>query len=141
MSRGVVVVGRGEGVKGREGGREYDLGMFRLTHTQLEELLPDVVRLLIAEFGACSIYLFGSRAEGHAGPTSDIDLLVVLPDSVSAAHEANAVLAGRAYGALRSVRAPKDILVYTAGQFAERSAWRGSFESEIARRGRLLHAA
>ena len=30
-----------------------------------------------------AIWLFGSRAKGSAGPDSDWDLLVVLPDSVS----------------------------------------------------------
>lgn len=111
--------------------------MFAMPDHEFEALVPDIVRRLQAEFGECSVYLFGSRAEGRARPQSDIDLLVVLPHAT----ESNSALAGRAYGALRAVPAPKDILVYTAGQFAERSSWRGSFESTVARKGRLLNAA
>ena len=115
--------------------------MFSLPNEQFETMLPEIVRRLRAEFGACAIYLFGSRADGRAEPGSDIDLLIVLPPGPGAAVGANSALAGRAYDALRSVAAPKDILVYTAAQFAERSSWRGSFESVVARKGRLLHAA
>jgi predicted nucleotidyltransferase len=115
--------------------------MFALPNEQFEAMLPDIVRRLHAEFGECAIYLFGSRADGNARPGSDIDLLIVLPPGRAAEGEANFALAGRAYNALRGVAAPKDILVYTAAQFAERSSWRGSFESVVARKGRLLHAA
>ena len=121
--------------------RDYYSAMFAMTSEQLEVILPDVVTRLRAEFGVCSIYLFGSRASGAASPESDLDLLVVLAGDASAGGASNTDLASRAYAALRSVRAPKDILVYTAAQFAERSAWRGSFESGVAKRGRLLHAA
>lgn len=49
------------------------------------ELAADLrlVRLLehvVEEYRPLAVYLFGSRAEGRASPTSDYDLLVVLPD-------------------------------------------------------------
>lgn len=111
--------------------------MFALRDPEFEALLPEIAHRLRAEFGKCSIYLFGSRAEGRARPESDIDLLVVLPQAT----ESNTALAGRAYTALGSIHAPMDILVYTAGQFAERSTWDGSLEASVVRKGRLLHAA
>lgn len=111
--------------------------MFALTASEFELLIPEIVRKLRAEFGECSVYLFGSRAEGRARPESDIDLVILLPT----AGESNAALAGRAYLALRELRAPKDIMVYAAEQFLLRASWQGSFESAVVKKGRLLHAA
>ncbi|MDP2344408.1 MAG: nucleotidyltransferase domain-containing protein [Deltaproteobacteria bacterium] len=44
---------------------------------------PRLVTLLehvVEQYRPLAVYLFGSRAEGRALPTSDYDLLVVLPD-------------------------------------------------------------
>lgn len=114
----------------------YNRYMFALSMQQFEELVPGIVSRLNEEFGQCVVYLFGSRASGTAKPDSDIDLLVVVPDATDIAQ-----LTGRAYSALRSIHAPKDIMVYPAGRFAERAAWPGSFEAAVIRKGRLLHAA
>ena len=39
-----------------------------------------VVRRVVEEVSPLRVVLFGSRANGTAGPESDIDLLVVVPD-------------------------------------------------------------
>lgn len=49
-----------------------------LIDASLARLLPIIVDAL----DPIEIWLFGSRAEGRARPTSDYDLLVVLPDGV-----------------------------------------------------------
>ncbi|HWE63855.1 MAG TPA: nucleotidyltransferase domain-containing protein [Chloroflexota bacterium] len=62
------------------------------------------------------VILFGSRARGDAQPTSDIDLLVVLPDRVG--------LAGAWDCALRAVATlspPVDIVVTTSEEMRWRS--------------------
>src|SRR2546422_6574109 len=45
--------------------------------------LAEIVRRLVAAFQPERIYLFGSKARGEAGPDSDYDLLVFVPDDGS----------------------------------------------------------
>lgn len=47
--------------------------------TTLEEI-RSVARKLGAEFGAQQVILFGSYADGTATATSDVDLLVIMPN-------------------------------------------------------------
>lgn len=42
--------------------------------------LAEIIRRLVAAYQPERIYLFGSVARGEAGPDSDYDLLVVVPD-------------------------------------------------------------
>lgn len=44
-----------------------------------EQSIRELCALIIREFQPDKIILFGSYAEGQAGPDSDVDLLVVLP--------------------------------------------------------------
>ena len=44
--------------------------------TDARARLPQIVALLVAEFGARRVILFGSLAEGRFGAASDIDLAV-----------------------------------------------------------------
>lgn len=45
--------------------------------------LAEVVRRLIEAYDPEKIYLFGSKARGDAGPDSDYDLMVIVPNSAS----------------------------------------------------------
>src|SRR5437867_1962673 len=63
-----------------------------------ERKLPEVARLLVENFGASKVILFGSYARGTAIETSDIDLLVFgipLSRIVSATYAASKFLGGR----------------------------------------------
>ena len=51
------------------------------TNTNQQELLDEVVNRLVRGLHPERIYLFGSQARSQAGEGSDIDLLVVVPDS------------------------------------------------------------
>lgn len=51
------------------------------TPTASDPVLAEVVRRLVEAYGPERIYLFGSVARGDAGPHSDYDILVVVPDS------------------------------------------------------------
>lgn len=42
--------------------------------------LREIVRRLADAYHPLQIYLFGSKARGPAGPDSDYDILVVVPD-------------------------------------------------------------
>jgi predicted nucleotidyltransferase len=46
-----------------------------------DPLLAEIVRRLVEAYQPERIYLFGSKARGDAGPDSDYDLMVVVPDS------------------------------------------------------------
>src|SRR5260370_14031 len=46
--------------------------------------LAEVVRRLVAAYQPERVYLYGSVARGDAGPDSDYDLLVVVPDDAPA---------------------------------------------------------
>jgi predicted nucleotidyltransferase len=44
--------------------------------TRIAQRLPRVAKMLVDDFGATRVLLFGSVARGDAGPDSDVDLLV-----------------------------------------------------------------
>lgn len=67
-----------------------------------------MVRRIVAQFDPVQVILFGSHARGTAGPDSDVDLLVVLPQ-ISSRRKTN--LDVRV--ALRGMGIGKDILVMT----------------------------
>ena len=52
------------------------------TFPSAEAAIEDAVFRLVAQLRPDEIWLFGSRARGDHRPDSDIDLLVVLPDSL-----------------------------------------------------------
>jgi predicted nucleotidyltransferase len=45
--------------------------------------LPEIVNRLVKTYQPLRIYLFGSRARYEAGPDSDYDLMMVVPDDAS----------------------------------------------------------
>ena len=54
------------------------------------ETLKEIVDRLVRGMEPDSIYLFGSQARGQTDPGSDIDLLLVLPDSDLPRHKREA---------------------------------------------------
>jgi len=102
-----------------------------------EATLPEVVRRLVAAYQPERIYLFGSMARGDAGPDSDLDLLVVVPDDASQERRSSKL----AYSALRGTGIAADVLVCTHRYFEERLHLKASLPSTVLREGKLLHAA
>lgn len=100
---------------------------------ELEAELPLIVERLV-RLGASRILLFGSLARGEVGPTSDIDLLVVLDRPGRFADRLTAV-----YDAMRS-RVGVDALVLTPAELDELARTR-AFIHDIIATGRVLHAS
>jgi len=98
--------------------------------------LGEIVRRLIGTYEPDLIYLFGSQARGDAGPDSDFDLLVVVPDDASPERRRSRL----AYQALRGTATAADILVCTRSYFDARRHLKASLPGTILREGRLLHA-
>ena len=102
-----------------------------------ERELTEVLRRLVAAYEPERVYLFGSRARGDAGPDSDLDLMVVVPDDASEERRRSRL----AYEALRGTGIAADVLVCTRSYFDERLHLRASLPATIVREGKLLHAA
>jgi predicted nucleotidyltransferase len=102
-----------------------------------DPLLGEVVRRLVDLYRPARIYLFGSLARGDAGPDSDYDLMVVVPDDTPPADRDS----GRAYKAIWRLGVASDVLVWTRESFDSRLHLKASLPSTILREGKLLYAA
>jgi predicted nucleotidyltransferase len=102
-----------------------------------DPVLAEMVRRLVEAYRPNRIYLFGSVARGEAGPDSDYDIMIVVPDE----SEPGRRDCGLAYRALRGLRIAKDVLVWTQTDFDKRLHLKASFPSTILREGKLLYAA
>lgn len=81
------------------------------------------------------IYLFGSTARGEAGPHSDYDLLVLVPDDAPAERQDSDL----AYRALRGTGIGADVVVWPRSRFERRKHVVCSLPATVLREGRLLH--
>ena len=100
----------------------------------IERTLGQMVELIVKRFAPERIILFGSHATGHAGPDSDLDLLVVMTPNRSKTWQELEILK-----VLRRYRMPKDVIVTTPEDFAWRAKIPGTIERPAAREGRVLY--
>jgi predicted nucleotidyltransferase len=63
-----------------------------------QETIEEVTRRLIDFYRPVRIYLFGSEARGEAGPDSDLDFCVVLPDDAPESLYRDRSIHGRLWG-------------------------------------------
>lgn len=102
----------------------------------LEDLvLAEIVRRLVDAFHPDQIYLFGSRARGEAGPDSDYDIMVVVPDSALPEQKRSRL----AYEVLWGTGTAADVLVWTQKAFESRLHLKASLPSTVLTEGRLLY--
>lgn len=99
--------------------------------------LAEIVGRLREAYRPISIYLFGSKARGDAGPDSDYDLLVVVPDDAPLARQSSRL----AYQVLWGTGTAADVLVWPRRRFESRMHMKASLPATVAREGKLLHAA
>lgn len=102
-----------------------------------DSALTEIIRRLVEAYRPERIYLFGSHARGEAGPDSDYDLLVVVPDSTPPERQRSRL----AYEALWGTGTATDVLVWTRNAFESRLHLRASLPSTVLSEGRLLYAA
>ncbi len=99
--------------------------------------LAEIVRRLVEAYRPERVYLFGSKARGDAGPDSDYDLLLVVPDDAPperrASRLANEVLWGAGGAA--------DVILWTRTAFDRRARVPASLPATVLREGSLVHAA
>jgi predicted nucleotidyltransferase len=107
------------------------------TPTVNDPEIGEIVRRLVEAYHPLRIYLFGSVARGDAGPDSDYDIMVVMPDEATEEMRKS----DRGYKALSGLGVPKDVLVCRQSWFDARLHLKASFPSTIVNEGRLLYSA
>jgi len=101
-----------------------------------DPVLAEVVRRLVEVYHPLRIYLFGSAARGDAGPDSDYDLMVVVPDNLPRERQSGKL----GYLALGGLGIAKDVLVWTSNEFDRHLHLKASLPSTVLREGKLLYA-
>ena len=102
-----------------------------------DPILAEIVRRLVEAYQPDRIYLFGSKARGDAGPDSDYDLLIIVPDEASPEHRRSRL----AYERLWGTRGAADVLVWTKARFNSRVHLAASLPATVLREGQLVYAA
>lgn len=101
-----------------------------------DEAIAAITGRLVEHYRPERIYLFGSEARGDAGPDSDLDFCVVVPDDAPV----ELLRDGGIYSVLRSMGYPKDIVPWRRSDFEARAAHiRASLPATVVREGRLLY--
>lgn len=100
------------------------------------ELLDEIVRRLAEALHPVGIYLFGSQADGTAAPDSDIDLLVVVPDTDVTTLD----LARLGRRSLWGLKVPVDLIVCTESEMAKWSVVPCNLLHTVAQKGRWVYA-
>lgn len=101
-----------------------------------DPLLAEIVNRLAKAYRPEKIYLFGSTARGDAGPDSDYDILILVPDDASAARKSP----DAGYLAVEGLGRSGDFMVWTRGRFEERLRLQASLPAAVLREGKLLYA-
>ncbi len=99
------------------------------------DVLAEVTRRLVDEFYPEQIILFGSYAWKLPDESSDVDLVVVVPDSDLPPH----LRAARAYRALRGLPIPIEVRVRTRSEFDRYRSVPASLEHQISEEGKRLY--
>jgi len=99
------------------------------------EILNEMIRRLAESIHPERIYLFGSHAAGTADRDSDVDLLIVVPDTYQSSHEL--ALKGRA--SLRDYLIPMDLVVCTHSEIEKWRDVKCTLIYTVVRKGKLLY--
>src|SRR6266516_377193 len=109
--------------------------MSEVPNRSSDPTLAELLRRLEAAYEPERVYLFGSRARGEAGPDSDYDLLVVVPDDAPPERKRSRL----AYEALRGTGIAADVLVWTRSALDSRLHLAATLPATVVREGRMLH--
>jgi predicted nucleotidyltransferase len=101
-------------------------------------VIEEMTRRLVEFYRPVRIYLFGSEARGEAGPDSDLDFLVVVPDDTPEPM----MRTSEGHSRLAGLGMSKDVIPWRKTDFEERAAWVvASLPATVVREGRLLYEA
>lgn len=94
----------------------------------------EIAGRIVAGLAPQKVILFGSYAWGSPGPGSDLDILVILSTPLARKERRRQVS-----DLLRPRPAPMDIFVYTPEEIQRATQVKGSFVTEILKRGKILY--
>lgn len=97
------------------------------------EWIPVMTERIVRGFDPLRVIVFGSQARGDAGPRSDVDLLVILPDAIDTGRAAVEILR-----ALADLPVAKDIIVTTPDEITRRGHVLGTVLRPALREGKVL---
>jgi len=100
-----------------------------------QDLLYRATQQLVAEFQPEQVWLFGSHAWGTPDEDSDVDLMVIVPQSDERATRRMQ----RAHRCLSGLGFPKDVLVPTRAEVDRYKHLRASLFHQVLSRGRKLY--
>lgn len=100
-----------------------------------QKILNDITDRLVKELKPECIYLFGSYAYGSPHQHSDMDFLIVVPET----HERIIDLQRRARKSIGRVDCGVDVIVRTESDFNHRASWPSNLEATIKSKGKLLY--
>lgn len=109
--------------------------MEKITQRQLNQVVERIVSAVHPE----TVYLYGSHAYGEPHKHSDVDILVVVPDTDEGGSTYRKAV--ETYASLRGLMIPAEIKVETSSEFEERSHWPATIEREVREKGDRLYAA
>ena len=112
-----------------------DRAKLRAVNTLSQQLLDEITQRLSRELQPEGIWLFGSYAWGTPEEGSDVDLLVVVPES----DESPVQRMRRAHRCLRGLGLAKDVLVQTRREFERLRLLPSTLENLVFHRGRKLY--
>jgi predicted nucleotidyltransferase len=104
--------------------------------TPPDHALEEVVRRIVEGVHPLRIILFGSAARDQAGPDSDIDVMVVMPEGTHRRHTAQDI-----YRKLGDLRVPVDVVVATPSDLQKHKETIGLIYREVLREGKEVYAA
>ncbi len=107
------------------------------TYLKADKKLTEIVRRLVDAYQPERVYLFGSKARDDAGPDSDYDLLLVVPDDTTPERRRSRL----AYRVLQGTATAADVMVCTHSCFEARRHLKASLPGIVLREGKVLHAA
>lgn len=103
-----------------------------------EDKITIIIQKLVETYQPNKIYLFGSYAWGVPTIDSDLDLMIIVAGSFEKPYRRMKP----AYQALRGMKVPKDILVYTEDEFETYASEPSSLFYKIKKEGiKLFEAA
>ena len=100
-----------------------------------EDLLNEITQRLVKQFQPLKIFLFGSYAWGTPQKDSDIDLMVIVPESRLSDYERSLL----GHRCLTGLDLAKDVIVKTLEEFDYYRDIRASLEYKIVQKGKVLY--
>lgn len=102
-------------------------------------LIPRMVETIVEKFHPLKVILFGSYARGDFGPDSDVDFMVVLPESEIPDENAREERDLDLRGALGDFRCPKDVIITTPSELAKYSNVIGYIFRPALKEGKVVY--